>query len=119
MTAALTDQIKEMVAENQHLRVKSENDDTTLHLMRQQYDALADSVDAMRDEHAREVHLLRTQRDQAVIKHSRIKALLMQSTEIIMQALRADQGNETPEKMPVATLAIVHDDRLPAVGMSN
>src|SRR5579862_1250224 len=62
----LGEQVDALVSENQHLRIKSENDDKTLHLMREQYDALAASVEGLRAKHDREVHTLRTERDVAV-----------------------------------------------------
>ncbi len=102
-----------LVRENQHLRVKSDNDDKTLHLMREQYAALAASVDGMRDKYEREIRGLRVDRDQAVIKHSTIKSLLLQAADIIVQAARADVGNDTPEKMPSQIGAHLIDPRLP------
>lgn len=106
-------QAEEVVRENQHLRVKSDNDDKTIHLMRQQYDAMALSVDDMRSDYERKLHHMRTERDQAVARHAAIKALLLQAANIVMQALRADIGNETPEKMPPARLPALDDGRLP------
>lgn len=113
MDSEFSRQAADIVRENQHLRVKSNNDDKTLHLMRQQYKALASSVEGMRDEHRREAHQLRTERDEAVAKHATIKSLLLQQAEITMQALRADAGNETPEKMPESRGQHITDDRLP------
>jgi len=107
-------QVDALVAENQHLRVKSDNDDKTLHLMQEQYKALAASVESMRNKYERQIFQLTTERDEAVVKHARIKSLLMQSADITMQALRADAGDETPEKMPPQTGAHIVDQRLPA-----
>lgn len=107
-------QVDSLVAENQHLRVKSDNDDKTIHLQQEQYKALAASVEGMRAKYERQIFQLTTERDEAVLKHSKIKSLLLQSADIIMQAARADIGNETPEKMPPgAPLREIKDDRLP------
>lgn len=106
-------QVDALVAENQHLRVKSDNDDKTMHLMQEQYSAMAASVESMRGKYERQIFQLTTERDEAVVKHSKIKSLLLQSADIIMQAARADIGNETPEKMPAQTGPHVQDDRLP------
>lgn len=112
-------QVDALVAENQHLRVKSDNDNKTLFLMRQQYEALAASVDSMRDDYERKLHRARTECDQAIIKHSAIKSLLLQSADIVMQALRADAGDEAPEKMPANRGPHITDDRLPIARLGN
>lgn len=102
-----------LVRENQHLRVKSDNDDITMQLMREQYKALADSVEDMRSGLETKLHRMRVERDEAVLKHRTIKGLLLQSTDLVMQALRADKGDETPEIMPPQTGRHIEDDRLP------
>jgi hypothetical protein len=106
-------QVDALVAENQHLRVKSDNDDKTLHLMQEQYKALAASVDSMRNKYERQIFQLTTERDDATVKHSKIKSLLLQAADIVMQAARADIGDETPERMPQQTGQHIQDDRLP------
>src|SRR4051812_12735440 len=47
MQMTLSEQIDRLVAENQHLRVKSENDDKTLHLLKEQYRLLAAQVEGI------------------------------------------------------------------------
>lgn len=106
-------QVDALVAENQHLRVKADNDDKTLHLMQEQYRALSASVEGMRAKFERQIFQLTTERDEAMLKHSKIKSLLLQSADIIMQAARADVGDEAPEKMPPQTGRHIEDDRLP------
>lgn len=106
-------QVDALVAENQHLRVKSDNDDKTMHLMQEQYKALAASVESMRNKYERQIFQLTTERDEAVIKHAKIKSLLLQAADIVMQAARADVGDETPEKMPPQTGSHIVDERLP------
>lgn len=108
----------ELVAENQHLRVKAENQDITIVLMKEQYDSMAASVDGLRDKHDREMHKMRTERDQAVRKFATIKALLLQSADITMQALRAEQGDETPAQIPDRKTGHITDDRLPIARLS-
>jgi hypothetical protein len=111
--ATLADQITDIVRENQNLRVKSDNDDKTIHLMRQQYDSLAAEVDGIRDKAAREIRALITERDQAVRKFKEIDTTLMQAAEIILQAARARVGNGTTPAPPPA----ITDDRLPEVAL--
>lgn len=118
MDDAFSRKATELVAENQHLRVKSSNDDLTLNLMRQQYDSLAASVDGLRDKHDREMHKMRTERDQAVRKFATIKALLLQGADITMQALRAEQGDDTPAQIPDRKASHINDDRLPIARLS-
>jgi hypothetical protein len=96
----LGDRVNEMIAENQHLRVKVDNQASLITLLQEQYDKSAGSMNALRDKYDREMHDLRTERDQAVRKFKTIDALLLQASNIIMQALRARQGDEVPEKIP-------------------
>jgi len=124
----LSEQVDRLVAENQHLRVKSENDDKTIHLLKEQYTLLADQVDGINARAEREIERSRTiardsimnmqiDRDQAQVAYREIESLLLQATDTITQALRARVGNETPEKMPAADLPHIQDDRLPAVSV--
>lgn len=110
---SFADQANRMVVENQNLRVKSDNDDKTIHLMKDQYDGLSASVEAMRTRHDREMHTLRTERDQAVRAFKEIDTVLLQAADLIMQALRARQGNTTPDQIPDRPIALVRDARLP------
>jgi len=88
MIMTLSEQVDRLVSENQHLRVKSDNDDITRQLLKEQYDALAGSVENTRTKHEREMHLLRTERDQAVIAFKEIDTLLLQAADMVMQATR-------------------------------
>ena len=114
----LSEQVDRLVSENQHLRVKSDNDDITHRLMKEQYDALSASVEGMRSKFEREIHLMRTERDQAVRASKEINTLLLQAANLIMQALRAKEGDAAPEKMPEARGKHVSDDRLPIARLS-
>lgn len=118
MIMTLSEQVDRLVSENQHLRVKTENDEITRHLMKQQYDTLAGSVDAMRSAHDREIHALRTERDQAVRAFKEIDSLLLQTADMVMQALRARQGDETPERIPDRHVLHMDDPRLPLARLS-
>ena len=97
-----TDRVTALVQENQHLRVRTDNDDKTIALMKEQYDKLAASVDGLRDKHEREIHAMRTERDQAARSNREIEALLLQASEIVMQALRARVGDLQPPDRSVA-----------------
>jgi hypothetical protein len=114
----LSEQIDRLVSENQHLRVKSDNDDITRRLLKEQYEALAGSVEGIKAKHDREMHILRTERDQAVIAFKEIDTLLLQAADMIMQALRAREGDSTPEHMPEVRGRTVNDDRLPIARLS-
>lgn len=125
---ALGEQVDRLVAENQHLRVKSENDDKVIHLLKEQYAQLQGQVQDIRDRAAREVEKARAyardsvmdmqmDRDRAIVAYREIEGLLLRATDTITQALRARVGNETPEKMPAADLPHITDDRLPQVSV--
>lgn len=111
MSDAFATQASTLVAENRHLRIKSENDDNTIGLMKQQYDLLAASVQELRSRHDRELrsirdagererHILTTERDHAVRAHTEINGLLAQVADLTMQAIRASKGDVTPENIP-------------------
>ena len=51
---ALSDQVSRLVSDNQQLRVKVANDETTIHLLKDQYAALAATVNGLRDRHSRD-----------------------------------------------------------------
>lgn len=112
------DQANQMVTENQNLRVKSDNDDKTIHLMKAQYDGLSASVEAVHNKHDRELHIARTERDQAVRAFKEIDTLLMQAANLVMQALRARQGDLTPAEILERPMTLVKDDRLPGISLS-
>ena len=113
MDATLSDQVSALVAENQHLRIRTDNDAKTLHLMKEQYDGLAASVDGIRAKHDREIHAMRTERDVAVRRFKEIDTLLVQMSDILMQALRARQGDGTPVQIADRASQHIQDDRLP------
>ena len=127
---AFTDQANRIVAENQHLRVKSENDDITIRLLKDQYSGLAAEVNGIRDKAAadiarakdgaeRAVSGMQIERDQAVIAFKEIDTLLLQAADLIMQALRAREGDAAPEIMPTARGAHINDERLPIARLSS
>lgn len=129
-TEAFGEQAARLVAENQHLRVKSESDDLTIHLMKEQYDGIAAKMNGVRDKAAREVAAvldsaereisdLTVERDQAVRAFKEIDTLLLQAADLIMQALRAREGDKAPEQMPERQVMHVTDDRLPIARLSN
>lgn len=121
------EKVTAMITENQNLRVKSDNDEKTIFLQTEQYNALAAKVNSIRDDAAsrvakalddcdRQVTGMAIERDQAIAKYKRIDTLLMQAADLIMQAARARTGDETPEKMPQVQLPNMQDDRLPSLG---
>jgi len=125
----LSEQIDRLVAENRRLRVKSENDDKTIHLIKGQYESLSSQVRSLRESAASEVEKARStaladvqdmeiELDQAKQAYREIESILMQITDSITQALRARIGNATPEKVPPTVVAKVDDDRLPRIGIS-
>jgi len=121
----LSDQVSRLVAENQNLRVRTEADQKTIHLMQERYDALAAQVDDIRDRAARdvaeardyaerEVSHITIERDQALSKHEIVDGLLMQVADLVLQASRASTGSE--QVAPIVNGA--DDARLPRVGMN-
>lgn len=126
--ATLAEQVDRLVAENQSLRVKSENDDKLIHLLKEQYSSLAAQVKGIREDAIREVERARHQRDadvsaaeierdQALVAYKEIDGLLLQAGDLITQAARARIGNTTPEKMPRQPLPAIEDSRLPAASL--
>lgn len=126
--ATLAEQVDRLVAENQSLRVKSENDDKLIHLLKEQYSSLAAQVKGIREDAIREVERARHQRDadvsaaeierdQALVAYKEIDGLLLQAGDLITQAARARIGNATPEKMPRQPLPAIEDSRLPAASL--
>ncbi len=115
---ALSDQVSRLVSDNQQLRVKVANDEKTIHLLKDQYSALSATVNGLRDRHAREVHDITSERDEAVVRHKEVTTLLLQAADIVMQALRANEGDLTPENIPDRRVAYIDDDRLPIARLS-
>ena len=126
--ATLAEQVDRLVAENQSLRVKSQNDDQMIHLLKEQYNSLAAQVKGIREDAIREVERARHQRDdavsaaeierdQALVAYKEIDGLLLQAGELITQAARARIGNTTPEKMPSRQITAIEDVRLPAASL--
>lgn len=125
----LSEKVNAVVDENQHLRTRCESQETTIELMREQYEALAGQVDSIRNraridvERARgkaeaEVTDMMIERDRAIRAYVEIDGLLRQTGELISSAFRARAGNETPEQVPERRLAVVDDSRLPAASIS-
>lgn len=119
------DQVATLVRENQNLRVKSDNDDKTIHLLGEQYKLLADQVRDIREKAASDVRRakqdaddavmdMQIERDQAKAAYQIIETNLLQAADLIMQAARAREGNATPLIMPKAQLPHIEDARLPA-----
>ncbi|HKY85827.1 MAG TPA: hypothetical protein VJL90_03600 [Pseudorhodoplanes sp.] len=124
MALTLHDQVERLVNENQALRVKSENDDKLIHLLKEQYNSLAAQVKGIREDAIREVERARHQRDadvsaaeierdQAQVAYKEIDGLLLQVCDTITQAARARIGNATPEKMQSRPMPAIEDGRLP------
>lgn len=124
----LSEQVDRLVAENQSLRVKSNNDDLMIHLLKEQYDILQRQVNGIRERADRDVEKARAyardnvmdmqiDRDRALVAYREIEGLLLRATDTITQALRARVGDTTPEKMPAAELPHITDNRLPQVSV--
>lgn len=113
--ASWSDQINRLIAENRRLINKSEADDHTIGVLKQQYDGLQAGVEAMVEDHRRIERGLMAERDRAVRAFAQIDGLLNCVGDLVVQAARARSGDATPEKMPAAKLAIVADGRLPQV----
>jgi folate-dependent tRNA-U54 methylase TrmFO/GidA len=94
--AHVTDQVAKLVAENRRYRVKSEADDKTIHLLKEQYDALQSGVENMIEEHRANERALAAERDRAVRSYTEIEGHLHQAADLIVQAMRARVGNADP-----------------------
>lgn len=129
MTTTLSDQVNALIAENRRLRMKSEADDKTIHVLKEQYDSLQSGVEnmvedhrrienAMLEDHRSTVRELVAERDRAVRAYTEIEGNLNQAADLIMQAARARVGNETPDPMPQAHTPHLADSRIPQVLLS-
>lgn len=117
--SAFSDQINLLIAENRRLLKKSEADDKTIYVLKDQYDTLHAGVESLIEDHRAIERQLAGERDRAVRAYTEINGLLNQSADLIMQAIRARVGDLTPEKMPQRPLAEIHDDRLPIARLSS
>lgn len=124
----LSEQVDRLVTENQSLRVKSSNDDAHIHLLTEQYAAIASQVASIRRRATEEVTRtkaeaeaavmdMQIERDQAVAAFKAIDTTLLQAAELIMQAARARVGDAEPAA-PVASINGFDDARLPATRLS-
>lgn len=109
----LSEQVTQLIAENRRLLKKSEADDTTIHLLKQQNEALRSSWEDMVEDHRRIERDLSNDRDRHVVAYTEIDGLLHQVADLILQTTRARVGNSTPEKMPQRQHPIVDDARIP------
>lgn len=109
----LSDQVNQMISELRRLRNKSDADDKTIHLLKEQNAELRGGIENLVEDHRRIERGLLAERDEAKIAYVEIEGLLNQAADSIMQAARARIGNQTPERMPPQTGRHIEDDRLP------
>lgn len=94
MNAAHTiDQVSKLVAENRRYRMKSEADDRTIQVLKEQYDTLQAGVENMIEQHRAIERELCAERDRAVRSYTEIEGHLHQAADLIVQAMRARVGN--------------------------
>lgn len=115
----LSDQISQLIAENRRLRNKSDADDKTIHLLKEQNDTLRNAWEDMVEDHRRTERDLAHDRDRHVVAYTEIDGLLHQVADLILQTTRARVGNATPEKMPQVRLPVHDDERLPIARLSS
>jgi len=114
--ADVSDQVNRIVAENRRLLAKSDADDATIATVKAQYDTLHAGVEDMIEDHRRIERNLTAERDRAVRAFTEINGLLLQTTDLITQALRARAGDSAQQAAP-RRLEALHDDRLPKLPM--
>lgn len=123
----LSDQIGRLIDENRRLRVKSNEDDETIRMLTDKLEELQAGVngmiethreaeDSMKEEHRAIQRDLSFRADNAEIKERKMRSLVNQAADLILQAMRAEAGDETPKKMPQRQLENLNDDRLPPTG---
>ncbi len=107
----LAQQVNLTVSENQSLRVKSDNDEITIQLLKEQYDSLSASFSEMKSKYELDLHEMRTERDKAIVAKTEMDRLLRQAGDLLLQAARASSGDDThadapqePRMSPVALL---------------
>lgn len=115
---AFSDQINDLVAENRRFRLQSEADANTIRLLKGQYEELSSSVEDMIQYYRRRERELISIANKAKLAYTEIDGLLNQAATIILQAARAQIGDQTPEKIPPPHLPSISDDRLPMVAIS-
>lgn len=118
MNSPLSDQINALIAENRRLRNKSEADDKTIHLLKEQYAAVAGGIEDMVESHRKVERELTIEAHNANVAYTEIEGRLNQVADLILQAARARVGDATPETMPERVLPHVTDARLPGVALS-
>lgn len=109
----LSDQINQLIAENRRLRNKSDADDKTMHLLKEQNRELRGGIENLIEDHRRIERSLIAERDEAKLAYVEIEGCLNQAGDLIMQAARARIGDMAPERMPPQTGRHIEDARLP------
>lgn len=117
--STFSDQINRLIAENRRLLKKSEADDKTIHLLKEQYEGLHNGVEDMVEDHRRIERDLVDKANRHELAYTEIVGLLDQAADLIVQAARARVGNVTPEKMPERQIPSIQDDRLPIARLSS
>jgi chromosome segregation ATPase len=112
---AFSDQINNLIAENRRLKNKSDADDKTIHVLKEQYNALQAGVEDMVEDHRKIERELVDQANRHKVSYTEIDGVLMQAADLIMQAARARIGNATPAVVPTPPTKMVNDHRLPDV----
>lgn len=113
-----TDQISGLIAENRRLRNKSDADDKTIHLLKEQYASVTGGIEDMIEDHRRVERDLTIEAHNAKVAYTQIQGLLDQAADLILQAARARIGDDTPAKMPAAIIPVLADGRMPEVSLS-
>ncbi len=114
--STLSDQINALVSENRRLRMKSEADDKTIHVLKDQYAMVTSGMEDIVEDHRRIERELTIKAHKAQAAYSEMEGLLDRAADLILQAARARVGDDTPEKMPEHSGTHVNDARLPMIG---
>ncbi len=116
MNSPLSDQINALVAENRRLRNKSEADDATIALLKDQYRTVTKGIEDMVEDQRKIERELTIEIHNTRAADKEIAGLLNQVADLILQAARARIGDSVPANM--SEMAHHEDKRLPGIVLS-
>lgn len=116
---AFSDQINILVSDNRRLHAKTEADGTTIRLLKEENAGLHVTIEEMTRHYRQRERELIADTNRAKVAYTEISGLLNQVAETVLQAARAQIGDQTPEKMPAPHLPHLKDDRLPIARLSS
>ena len=107
------EQVSAMQIELDHLRAKSDADDSMVALLREQNELYAMELSKMANDHAEETRKLKQRCNLAVQREKHIDGLLNTVAVGIVSGLRKMKGEETPEQIPDRPTKVSDHAKLP------